>query len=190
MQEPTEKPPQTILSSLLRTPPHLGRRVKDPLLSGLLLVRDDSLHELVADGGGHGVQEVAEPALHLPHTQAGLVKVHKLCVLAPHGQGLLGGLALGPLHKLQLGHAVKELGQVPSHLRGGGKGGATGQGQMPLFIILQWNPLLWTPWGPNKVSSIKRCPHYKGRFTFKKKKLGKRQRVPNACRCVLISGVL
>ena len=122
MQEPPKKPPQTILSSLLRTPPHLGRRVKDPLLSGLLLVRDDSLHELVADGGGHGVQEVVEPALHLPHTQAGLVKVHKLSVLAPHGQGLLGGHALGILHKLQLGHAVKELGQVPSHLRGWGKG--------------------------------------------------------------------
>ena len=122
MQEPTEKPPQTIVSSLLRTPPHLGRRVKDPLLSGLLLVRDDSLHELVADGGGHGVQEVVEPALHLPHAQAGLVKVHKLCVLAPHGQGLLGGLALGTLHKLQLGHAVIELGQVPRHLRGWGKG--------------------------------------------------------------------
>ena len=122
MQEPTEKPPQTIVSSLLLTPSHLGRRVKDPQLSGLLLVRDDSLHELVADGGGHGVQEVVEPALHLPHAQAGLVKVRKLSVHAPHGQGLLGGLALGILHKLQLGQAVIELGQVPSHLRGWGKG--------------------------------------------------------------------
>ena len=123
MQEPTEKPPQTILSSLLRTPPHLGRRVKYPLLSGLLLVCDDSLHELVADGGGHGIQEVVEPALHLPHTHTGLVKVHELSVLTPHGQGFLGGLALGILHKLQFGHAVKELGQVPSHLRGGERAG-------------------------------------------------------------------
>ena len=27
---------------------------------------------------------------------------------------------------------------------------------------MQWNPsILWTPWGPSKVSCIERCPHFR-----------------------------
>ena len=29
-------------------------------------------------------------------------------------------------------------------------------------------PLLWTPWGPGKVSCIERCPLFRGKFTFRK----------------------
>ena len=25
---------------------------------------------------------------------------------------------------------------------------------------------MWTPWGPSEVSCIKRCPHFRGRFTY------------------------
>ena len=139
MQEPTEKPPQTILSSLLRTPPHLGRRVKDPLLSGLLFVRDDSLHELVADGGGHGVQEVVEPALHLPHTHAGLVKVHKLSVLLHMARASLVACSRHP-PQTSVWPCCQRAWPGAEPPEGRGEGGATGQGQAPLFIILQWNP--------------------------------------------------
>ena len=29
-------------------------------------------------------------------------------------------------------------------------------------------PLLWTPWGPSKVSCIERCPHFRGKFLLRK----------------------
>ena len=28
-------------------------------------------------------------------------------------------------------------------------------------------PLLWTPWGPNKVSCIERCPHFRDKFILR-----------------------
>ena len=28
--------------------------------------------------------------------------------------------------------------------------------------------LLWTPWGPSKVSCIERCPHFRGKFLLRK----------------------
>ncbi len=53
----------------------------------------------------------AEPRLHLADTEARLVKVHILCVLAPHAQGLISHLtSLLLLLELQLCHAVKQLG--------------------------------------------------------------------------------
>ena len=27
-------------------------------------------------------------------------------------------------------------------------------------------PLLWTPWGPGKVSCVERCPHFRSKFTI------------------------
>ena len=29
-------------------------------------------------------------------------------------------------------------------------------------------PLLWTPWGPSKVSCMERCPHFRGKFLLRK----------------------
>ena len=29
-------------------------------------------------------------------------------------------------------------------------------------------PLLWTPWGPGKVSCVERCPHFSGKFILRK----------------------
>ena len=29
-------------------------------------------------------------------------------------------------------------------------------------------PLLWTPWGPGKVSCIERCPYFRGKFLLRK----------------------
>ena len=29
-------------------------------------------------------------------------------------------------------------------------------------------PLLWTPWGPSKVSCIERCAHFRGKFLLRK----------------------
>ena len=35
--------------------------------------------------------------------------------------------------------------------------------------VLQWNPsIVWTHWGPGKVSCIGRCPHFRGKFTLRK----------------------
>ena len=28
--------------------------------------------------------------------------------------------------------------------------------------------LLWTPWGPSKVSCTERCPHFRGKFLLRK----------------------
>ena len=48
-------------------------------------------------------------------------------------------------------------------------------------------PLLWTHWGPGKVSCIERCPHFRGKFIayFGHSKSSLLQR----CQGVLISGV-
>ena len=32
----------------------------------------------------------------------------------------------------------------------------------PVYIGI---PLLWTPWGPGKVSCVERCPHFRGKVT-------------------------
>ena len=34
--------------------------------------------------------------------------------------------------------------------------------------IYSGTSLLWTPWGPNKVSCIERCPHFRGKFILRK----------------------
>ena len=37
---------------------------------------------------------------------------------------------------------------------------------------LQWNFLMWTPWGPGKVSCIERCPHFRNKYIIKIAYLG------------------
>ena len=35
---------------------------------------------------------------------------------------------------------------------------------VPKYCIYSGAPLLWTPWGPSKVSCIERCPHFRGKI--------------------------
>ena len=37
-------------------------------------------------------------------------------------------------------------------------------------LLYSGTPLLWTPWGPtcSKVSCIEKCPHFRGKFVFKR----------------------
>ena len=46
-------------------------------------------------------------------------------------------------------------------------------------------PLLWTPWGPSKVSSkcIERCPHFRGKFIL-------REHIWDVAKCPQYRGVL
>ena len=50
-------------------------------------------------------------------------------------------------------------------------------------------PLMWTPWGPGKVSSIERYLHFRGKFTCKKEYLG-HSKVFLIQRCPYFRGVL
>ena len=43
--------------------------------------------------------------------------------------------------------------------------------------------LLWTPWGPSKVSCIERCPHFRGKFLLRK-------HIWDIAKCPLYRGVL
>ena len=82
------------------------------------------------DGGLHGLQQQAQPALHLAHAHPGLREVHILLVLAVHPNGLFGRLFAVVQSELELGHAVKQLGQVAGYLgRGGGGGGREEEGE-------------------------------------------------------------
>ena len=36
------------------------------------------------------------------------------------------------------------------------------------WVYYSGTSLLWTPWGPNKVSCIERCPHFRGKFLLRK----------------------
>ena len=51
-----------------------------------------------------------------------------------------------------------------------GKGGERERGMEGTVSICMYSgaPLLWTPWGPGKVSCIERCPHLRGKFLFRK----------------------
>ena len=37
-----------------------------------------------------------------------------------------------------------------------------------LIHLYSGTPLLWTPWGPGKVSCLEGCPHFKGKFLQRK----------------------
>ena len=37
-----------------------------------------------------------------------------------------------------------------------------------LINMYSGTSLLWTPWGPSKVSCIERCPHFRGKFLLRK----------------------
>ena len=37
----------------------------------------------------------------------------------------------------------------------------------PMQLSYSGTPLLWTPWGPSKLSCIERCPHFRGKFILR-----------------------
>jgi len=63
---------------LCSTQGHLGWVIKEPLISGLLLIHCDCIGHVAPDGGSHGVHKTVQPYFNLTFAETLWIEVHEL----------------------------------------------------------------------------------------------------------------